>query len=307
MFSLLIGLGHASPVLVAVDDTQWLDGPSRQVAAYAAASVAEARSGCSRPSGRSRHPDPELRTATLDTTQATSVCVGPLSIGALHHVVRHEHGRSLPRPAMVRIAELSGGNPFSRPSSARSLDGRRPGSSWTSITADQYVRDRLTALDPSGRDALLVASAVASPTPALIGRATEMSDATEVVASMEDTGLIELVGGRVRFTHPLWANAVYREASSSRRVVLHRRLSVLVEDVEERARHLALATVEFDAGHRPSAGRGGRPRPTSRRRLGGSRAGGARFTLGATEPERRLRAALAITSAATTRHAPANS
>ena len=41
-----------------------------------------------------------------------------------------------------------------------------------------------------------------------------MSDATEVVASMEDTGLIELVGGRVRFTYPSWANAVYREASS---------------------------------------------------------------------------------------------
>ena len=48
--------------------------------------------------------------------------------------------------------------------------------------------------------------------------------------------------GRVAFSHPLLALAVYRSASTSERRAAHRRLAEVIQDLEERARHLALAS-----------------------------------------------------------------
>jgi DNA-binding CsgD family transcriptional regulator len=53
-------------------------------------------------------------------------------------------------------------------------------------------------------------------------------------------------GGRIRFTHPLLASAVYGSASSLRRRELHGRLAEVVADPEERARHLAVSVAEPD-------------------------------------------------------------
>ena len=53
--------------------------------------------------------------------------------------------------------------------------------------------------------------------------------------------------GVVRFTHPLLASAVYFDMPSDRRRAVHLELAALVEDLEQRARHLALATSTPDA------------------------------------------------------------
>jgi DNA-binding CsgD family transcriptional regulator len=53
--------------------------------------------------------------------------------------------------------------------------------------------------------------------------------------------------GVLRFTHPLVASAVYGRLAPGRRRALHAQLAAAIEDVEERARHLALATDEPDA------------------------------------------------------------
>ena len=50
--------------------------------------------------------------------------------------------------------------------------------------------------------------------------------------------------GRVEFSHPLFAGAVYERASRGRRRELHRELAERLADPEERARHLALAAEE---------------------------------------------------------------
>ena len=52
---------------------------------------------------------------------------------------------------------------------------------------------------------------------------------------------VEVVGDRLRFTHPLLASAVYQKIPPARRRELHARLATIVPDPERRARHLALS------------------------------------------------------------------
>jgi DNA-binding CsgD family transcriptional regulator len=51
--------------------------------------------------------------------------------------------------------------------------------------------------------------------------------------------VLEIDGGRVRFTHPLLGAASYEALSPSRRREVHRRLATVASDPEERSRHLA--------------------------------------------------------------------
>jgi DNA-binding CsgD family transcriptional regulator len=53
--------------------------------------------------------------------------------------------------------------------------------------------------------------------------------------------VVETEGSRVRFTHPLFASAIYSGAAPWRRREAHRELSVVAPSAEERARHQALA------------------------------------------------------------------
>jgi DNA-binding CsgD family transcriptional regulator len=54
--------------------------------------------------------------------------------------------------------------------------------------------------------------------------------------------VIQIHGDRVRFTHPLFASALYAGVDEAERRTLHRRLADRVASSEERARHLALST-----------------------------------------------------------------
>ena len=61
-----------------------------------------------------------------------------------------------------------------------------------------------------------------------------------------DAGLVEVAAGDVRFTHPLYRSVLYAGASRVRRHTVHRRLADLTDDLEERARHLALSAESTD-------------------------------------------------------------
>ena len=54
-------------------------------------------------------------------------------------------------------------------------------------------------------------------------------------------GVVSLDGARIRFFHPLLASISYEQAPLWKRRPVHRALAEVVTDVEERARHLALA------------------------------------------------------------------
>jgi hypothetical protein len=68
------------------------------------------------------------------------------------------------------------------------------------------------------------------------------TDPSPALEEAERAEFVELEGARIRFSHPLYAAAMYAAAPREQRRRLHQRLGSVVADVEERARHLALAT-----------------------------------------------------------------
>ncbi|MDT5048751.1 MAG: hypothetical protein QOJ56_5671 [Mycobacterium sp.] len=123
--SILEGLGERSPVLVAIDDLQWLDPSSAQVLAFVVR--------------RLNGPVGVLGTARDDADSVTSwlhlptpdaigrITLRPLSIGAVNALISGRLGRAFPRPTTRRIHEVSG-ETRSMPSSWRggSTTVRRP-------------------------------------------------------------------------------------------------------------------------------------------------------------------------------------
>jgi hypothetical protein len=192
---------------------------------------------------------------------------------------------------LLRIAEVSGGNPFFALEIARSLDARGLGVAAFPDSLRALVQDHIGALEPQVREALLVASALADPRIDIVGRACGADDPVELLGPGEDAGVVELTGSRVRFTHPLLATGVYSAASPTTRRTLHRRLSDLVEGAEKRARHLALAATGPDAEAVAALDAGA---AQARRRGAASAAADLlelALDLGADDPSRRARAA----------------
>ena len=107
--------------MVAIDDVQWLDASSQAVVAFAARRF-KRRVGVL----VTERVDAENGSASwLQLARPDAVDrirVGPLSLGGLHTLISTRLGQSLSRPTMVRIAEVSGGNPFYALELARAMD-----------------------------------------------------------------------------------------------------------------------------------------------------------------------------------------
>ncbi len=240
--SLLVALAGSAPVLVAVDDAQWLDDATARALAFAARRLDGHPVGVlATVRAPLRSPDVLGLERALGSERFARVRLGPLSLGALGVVLERRLGRRYRRPVLVRIERVTGGNPLFALEIARAL-GPAPvlepgGALPVPDTLREVVADRIAALPPRGRQALLIAAALSHPTVELVERA---SSATGLAAA-EEAGLLRVDRGRVVFTHPLYAAAVHASAASRRRRAVHERLAELVADPEARARHLALA------------------------------------------------------------------
>lgn len=231
------------PTLLAVDDVQWLDGSSADALAFALRRLAAplhvllAR----RLGGALEVPALE---SSLPASAVDRLEVGPLSPGALQALVRSRLKRALPRPTLVRIHEMSGGNPFYALEIARALPERLDPTQPLPVpdTLDELVRTRTDALPTPSRQALVLLAALGEGDTTTL-RSAGVEDALEAAIAH---GIVERAGDRLRFTHPLLAASVYRGADAATRRSRHAALAVIVSDQLERARHLALSTQEPD-------------------------------------------------------------
>ncbi|MDT5011723.1 MAG: hypothetical protein QOH57_3340, partial [Mycobacterium sp.] len=247
--SVIDRLADDSPVLLAIDDLQWLDPSTVQVVEFAARRLTGPVGVlCAERTGPASGTTASwLRLPRPDAIRR--IQVPPLSLGGLHEVLKQQLGRTFPRPTMNRIHEISGGNPFYAIELARTLQGDAtlseaalPG------TLAELVQARIGSLDPDVLQALLAAACAASPTVELVARATnaDTTDAVVLLEEAESNGIIGINGRTIRFTHPLLAQGVYTKATPAQRRAVHRRLVSIVEQPELQARHLALATTTYD-------------------------------------------------------------
>lgn len=238
--TLIRRLSATRAVVIAVDDWQWLDLPSRRVLEFIVRRLEAEHVGllCS---VRSPVAGPVVGVAE---DRLRRVIVGPLSLAALGRIVGDRLGRSLPRPTLGRIARASGGNPFYALEIARLVLERGVesiGASGLPVPEDlrALTLSRIRRLPAETRDALLVAAVIANPTADCID--------VDVLGPAEAAGIVTVAEtGRVQFAHPLFASAVFESVPATRQRELHRRAARLVSDPEQRARHLALGSLQRD-------------------------------------------------------------
>ena len=225
-------LAEEGPVLVAVDDLQWLDTDSAAALSFALRRLE--RSPVLLLLARRAHAAefPELERA-LPNEGLHRLSLGPLSVGALHSLLRVRVDRVFARQTLLRIHEQSGGNPFYALEIAGALGARIDPTQPLPVPQSlaELVGERLAGLPAPTRRALALAATVGTASESLLDRA---GFAHEVLAPAVEAGVIELQGGGIRFTHPLLASAVYDAR-------LHGRLVEVVDDPLARSRHLALS------------------------------------------------------------------
>ncbi|GIG66665.1 helix-turn-helix transcriptional regulator [Phytomonospora endophytica] len=248
--SVLRTLTQRGPTVLAVDDLQWLDRSSLQAIEYALRRVS------TEPlillaSVRAATPDAAPIGLSDTRFDLTRIQLGPLGLAELHRLVRLRAGLELSRPVLTHMHQICGGNPLFALETAARLRREAPSSPAARLPAPRSVTDligeRVAALPADTRAALLYVAALAQPSTRDVRAAMAVPDGEiSPLAAAEEAGLIEARDGRVAFSHPLFATAVYAEASSERVQDVHRRLSDVVADDEARAWHLALAADGFD-------------------------------------------------------------
>jgi DNA-binding CsgD family transcriptional regulator len=276
--ALLERCAGASPVLILIDDAQWLDAASADVIAFAArrttgrrirAVVAErwpdrddefkiehgpddddTDVGADLESSHWRVTLPRggrpHRAASLAPPPVTEIVVPPLEPADLAELLDLY---ALPARAAGKLHADSGGNPYL----ALALGGAfadRTSAVWRPAPLPQRIhallQDRVGALPVEVRETLLVAALATRPTVELLLRAGR-AEADHDIRLAAAAGLLVTDGSVVRFTPPAVATVVAESATASHRSGVHTGLSIVVTDAVERARHRALAAADPDA------------------------------------------------------------
>jgi DNA-binding CsgD family transcriptional regulator len=242
-------LASETPVLVAIDDLQWVDASSAAAVRFAARRLTGAVGILV--TVRTGEPTSVDATSWLQLPQpsdVTHVRMGALGLGALHGLIAERLGSVPPRPVMLRILEISGGNPLYALELARAVGRGRSVEQQLPDSLAALVRARVHGIGDETRRMLLAAASTPTPTVDLVAAATDTSAVR--VAELLETGdagnVVAIVGNRIRFAHPLLVTGVHSGATAAERRAMHRRLAACVEVPELRARHLASAAVSAD-------------------------------------------------------------
>jgi len=251
LLALVRALSAQAPVVLAVDDAQWLDPPTAHAIEYVARRLDRERVGVLVTVRSAGDPvSPLGLDGGLPLDRVARIGLDGLSTDALHQLISTRTPQALPRPTVRRIEQASGGNPFFALELVRAFvqsDGRAGPGEPLALPHDvsELLVGRIQRLPTAARAVLDVVAALAVPTVELVVAALGKPAGLHGVALAEEHGVIEVSRGQIRLAHPLFGTAGRPSSVGRRR--LHARLAELVTDIEQRALHLALASDRRDA------------------------------------------------------------
>jgi DNA-binding CsgD family transcriptional regulator len=235
----LRALAVQGPLLLAVDDVQWLDGASAEALAFA---LRRLEGWPVRFLFAKRSRSSSMLEQAYGPKGLHRLEVLPLSLGATQRLLRQRLGLSLSRHVLRRVVDATLGNPLFTLELGRALAERGPLGIGEEVplpdTVEELLGTRVGALPaPARRLVLAVALSGELPISQLveIGPPAALDDAL-------DSGVLVVDGDRVRPAHPLFATAAKTRARAGERRDLHLALAQLATDDESKALHLALAT-----------------------------------------------------------------
>jgi DNA-binding CsgD family transcriptional regulator len=246
VLELLRALAANRPVLLVLDDVQWIDQPSAGVLRFVTRRLG---SVAARVLAAERASDGGTPTALdLCPPGCLELVVPPLPESDVADLLRTRLGGPVPRSRLHRVYTASGGNPLFAVELGRALRERDEDSPNAPLPVPDRLRAllaaRIATLPGYARPALLVAAATARPSRSLLEHCGVAVD--EELSEAACAGVISVDGEAVTFTHPLLREMVYADANPAERRRAHELLAEAVSDPVERARHLAQARPEPD-------------------------------------------------------------
>lgn len=236
-------LAARDPVVIAIDDLQWLDRPSSEAVAFLSRRLegAPVMFLLARLPGRVGPLETVLARGAVERLQ-----VGPLSFGAVRRLLFDRLGVTVSRQLMRRIVEVSDGNPLFALEVGRALVDRGEFALENDLplpdSLDEILSKRVARLPLGIRRVLLAVGLSEDPRISqLLGivGADALDDAV-------DAGVVVADGQRVRAAHPLLAAAAEARSGARERRELHLALSEGASEEAARVMHLALATQGSD-------------------------------------------------------------
>ncbi|HTT91286.1 MAG TPA: AAA family ATPase [Acidimicrobiales bacterium] len=243
LLGIVRALAARAPVVVAIDDLQWLDGPSADAVAFMARRLDD---------GRvifllARRPGPVGGLeAVLLRAGVERLQVGPLSFGAVRRLLFERLGLTLSRHRLRQVVEATVGNPLFALEVGRALlddPGR-----WANDdlplpdSLEEMLGERVSRLAPAVQRVLLTVALGGDPGVDQVLSIVQAGALDDAV----DAGVVVVDGPRVRAAHPLLATAAESRSSPGQRRRVHLALSRVVREESGRVAHLALASVGPD-------------------------------------------------------------
>jgi DNA-binding CsgD family transcriptional regulator len=264
VLSLIAELAEHGPVLLLVDDAQWLDRASADALVFAARRLHAERAAVmvasrDEPPGAGLPGLSELRVGGLDRVSARQLLAGEgLALAVRDQLIAEAAGNPL---ALIELSRgLSAGE---RAGSVAPLP--LPGASPAGRVQGAFLA-RVTALREPCRRAVLIAALGGMADLAQISRAIDAAGGSLIdLAAAERAGLVRVTPAGVSFSHPLVRAAVLAGADVAERMAGHQALASVL-DPDQRAWHLAAlapgpdeqVAAELDAAAERAGHRGSR-------------------------------------------------